>query len=145
MKLNKKQTILSDLKKQGARMTSVRSAVVEIFTKKKTPVSAGEILGELKKFGIRANKTTVYRELTFLVAGKIITPVSVDDAQKRYELVEEHHHHLVCQNCRRIEEVDFPEIEKLLSTIEKKLVKKKSFSKILHSLEFFGLCSKCTL
>lgn len=140
-----KQIILKNLKDKGARMTSVRSSLVEIFSRKKKPISAGEILEELKKYGLVVNKTTVYRELEFLLQGKVISQISLDDDQKRYELFEEHHHHLVCQNCRKIEEVEFVEIEKLLSSVEKKLLKKKSFSRILHSLEFFGLCSKCSL
>ncbi len=143
MKSNKKQTILNTLKEQGARMTSVRTCMIEIFSKKKNPVSAFEILEELKKYGLRVNKTTVYRELTFLLEGKVISQISLGEEQKRYELFEEHHHHLICQNCRRIEEIELESIEKLLSALEKKMKQKNKFSKILHSLEFFGICSKC--
>lgn len=139
-----KKTILENLKQQGARITSVRSTMIEIFTKKKHPLSATELLEELKHHGLKVNKTTVYRELTFLLEGKIITHVTIDSDQKRYELFEEHHHHLVCQNCRTIEEVDFPEIEELLGKVEKKLKQKNKFSKILHSLEFFGVCNTCS-
>lgn len=139
-----KTTILSTLKQQGARMTSVRSSMIDIFTHTHEPLSAVRILEELKKYKLKANKTTVYRELNFLLEGKIITSVSFDGDQKYYELLSDHHHHLICQNCRSVEEVDFSEIEDLLSKVEKKLKQKNKFSKILHSLEFFGLCKKCT-
>ena len=140
-----KVTILDTLKEQGARMTSVRRSMIEIFIKTHEPLSATFIVEELKKFKLKANKTTVYRELTFLLEGKIITPVTLSGDQKFYELLKDHHHHLVCQNCRTVEEVDFVEIENLLSKLEKKLKQKNKFSKILHSLEFFGLCNKCSL
>lgn len=138
-----KHLILSNLKQKGARLTNVRQNMVAIFSQTKTPLSAMDILQQLKKRKLTVNKTTVYRELTFLLQGKIITALALDREQKRYELLAEHHHHLICQNCRTVEEVDFPEIEKLLSSVEKKLKKKNKFSKILHSLEFFGVCSKC--
>ncbi len=143
MKSNKKQNILNTLKERGARMTSVRTCMIEIFSKKKNPVSAFEILEELKKYGLRVNKTTVYREIAFLLEGKVINQISLGEEQNRYELFEEHHHHLVCQNCRRIEEIESKEIEKLLLSVEKKMKQKNKFSKILHSLEFFGVCAKC--
>lgn len=139
-----KATILDTLKEQGARMTSVRRAMIEIFIKTHEPLAATSILEELKNYKLKANKTTVYRELTFLLEGKIITPVTLSGDQKFYELLKDHHHHLVCQNCRSVEEVDFPEIEGLLSKVEKNLKQKNKFSKILHSLEFFGLCAKCS-
>lgn len=140
-----KVDILDNLKEQGARMTSVRSAMVDIFTNTHEPLSAGEILEKLKKYKLKANKTTVYREITFLLEGKVITPVTFQASEKLYELLKDHHHHLVCQNCHSIEEVDFDEIEELLTKVEKKMKKKNKFSKILHSLEFFGVCQKCTL
>ena len=138
-----KVTILNNLKREGIRMTSIRSAMIDIFTKKHEPLSAVEILKMLGKYTLRVNKTTVYREITFLLESKIIVPVTLTADQKQYELLKEHHHHLVCQNCHAIEEVDFEEIEELLSKIEKKMKKKNKFSKILHSLEFFGVCEKC--
>lgn len=140
-----KVTILTTLKEQGARMTSVRKSMIDIFTRIHEPLTAVQILDELKTYTLKVNKTTVYRELNFLLEGKIITAVSFDGDQKHYELVTDHHHHLVCQNCRSVEEVEFSEIEELLSKVEKKLQQKNKFSKILHSLEFFGLCKKCTL
>ncbi len=136
--------ILSSLKDKGVRMTSVRQSMIDIFTTIHEPLSAGQILEELKKYKLKANKTTVYRELSFLQEGKIITSVVFDGDQKHYELLKDHHHHLVCQNCRIVEEVDFSEIEELLDKVEKKLKQKNKFSKILHSLEFFGLCAKCS-
>lgn len=139
-----KITVLDTLKQQGARMTSVRSAMVDIFTNTHEPLSASQILEMLKKYKIRANKTTVYREITFLLEGKVIVGVTLHGDQKMYELLKDHHHHLVCQNCHSIEEVDFDEIEELLTKLEKKMKKKNKFSKILHSLEFFGVCQKCT-
>jgi Fur family ferric uptake transcriptional regulator len=139
-----KITVLDTLKQQGARMTSVRSAMVDIFTNTHEPLSAGEILETLKKYKLKANKTTVYREITFLLEGKVIVPVTFQGGEKLYELLKDHHHHLVCQNCHSIEEVDFDEIEELLTNVEKKMKKKNKFSKILHSLEFFGVCQKCT-
>src|SRR3990167_4015653 len=47
--------------------------------------------------------TTVYRSLESLVGLGLVQAVDFGDGEKRYELVEpgEHHHHLVCQRCKR--------------------------------------------
>jgi len=36
------------------------------------------------------------------------------------------------------------EIENIFPSIEKKLKQKKKFTSITHTLEFFGLCQKCS-
>ena len=50
------------------------------------------------------------------------------------------HHHIVCVNCGEIKDIP---MEKDLAEEELKVIKKMGYKPIGHSLEFFGLCSKC--
>ncbi|OGH66584.1 MAG: hypothetical protein A3B90_00935 [Candidatus Magasanikbacteria bacterium RIFCSPHIGHO2_02_FULL_41_13] len=136
--------ILELLKQYGARLTKTRLAVLEIFFCDSHPFSVAEILASLKKQGIWVNKTTVYREMEFLLEKGIVSTVFLDEKHTKYELNLGHHHHLVCRNCGNIEEVEMKEIEDLFAVIEKKLKQKMKFTNISHSLEFFGLCNHCT-
>jgi Fe2+ or Zn2+ uptake regulation protein len=138
-----KQT-LELLKQHGARLTKTRLAVLEIFFRHSQPFSVAEILVSLKKQGIVVNKTTVYREMEFLLEKGIVTAVFIDEKHTKYELNLGHHHHLVCRNCGNIEEVEMKEIEDLFDVVEKKLKQKMKFTNISHSLEFFGICKKCS-
>ncbi len=138
-----KQT-LELLKQHGARLTKTRLAVLEIFFRHSQPFSVAEILVSLKKQGIVVNKTTVYREMEFLLEKGIVTAVFIDEKHTKYELNLGHHHHLVCRSCGNIEEVEMKEIEDLFDVVEKKLKQKMKFTNISHSLEFFGICKKCS-
>ncbi len=132
------------LRAGGERITPIRIALVEILSKSKVPRTPQELLAELDKNGFKANKTTVYRQLGTLQRFSIVHEVHFADRTKRYELVGEsgHHHHLVCLQCQRIEDVSFPtDLEKQ----EKAIWEKNKFKILQHSLEFFGTCKACQM
>ena len=90
------------------------------------------------------NKTTVYREIEFLVKQNIVKEIQFSERSKRYEIVmKDHHHHIVCKRCKQVEEISSDELESKLDLLEKEIFKVKNFQGINHSLEFFGTCYKC--
>jgi Fe2+ or Zn2+ uptake regulation protein len=71
----------------------------------------------------------------------VINEIEFGDGKKRYELISSHsyhHHHLVCNSCGIIEEVEFEE-NILLAQVNRK----SNFKIERHQLEFFGLCPNC--
>lgn len=131
---------LEELRKQGYRITNVRKALLLLLAKSKTPLSADEIREELKSKKLQVNKTTVYRELDFLKEQGITQEVEFGDKKKRYEILSSHHHHVVCVECKKVEDVN---LQSDLDAAEKKIAWQKNFKVLNHSLEFFGLCSEC--
>lgn len=136
------QDIISKLKENNNRITTARTNIIEIFTKSKIPLSAGEIIAKLVKIGINANKTTIYRELYFLMENKILREIDLMDGSKRYELFtnNDHHHHLICNKCKDIKCMPMPND---LDELEKKIAKASKFKITGHVLEFFGICNNC--
>ncbi len=134
--------IISKLRAGGERITPIRTALVEILSKSHEPRTPQELLAALAQKGFKANKTTVYRQLETLRRFSIVHEVYFADRTKRYELVSEsgHHHHLVCLQCQRIEDVSFPTD---LAEQEKAILKNHKFKVLQHSLEFFGVCKAC--
>ena len=134
--------IIQNLRAEGQRITPVRAAMIKILSKSAEPLTPQEILSALLRKKIRANKTTIYRQLEALKYSKIIYEVRLTDRTKRYELFSpgNHHHHLVCNVCKKIEDVSFPAD---LKTQEKIILKKNKFKVTDHSLEFFGTCLTC--
>ena len=127
---------LEDLKAKGFRITKARAAILELLVKSNAPISADEIV-----LGLGVNKSTVYRELDFLESQDLITDIRLDNAKNMYESKSKnHHHHLYCIKCKKIEEVD---MDKDLDSFEKKLEKDTKFKIKKHSLEFFGICLTC--
>jgi Fur family ferric uptake transcriptional regulator len=132
--------ILSDLKSKGHKNTKTREAIIEILVKSQTPLSVPEILEKLVIVSLKPNKTTLYREVDFLKKQDLVKEVEFGDGKKRYEISSEHHHHIICVNCHSIKDIP---MEKELNEKEMKIIKKLGYKPIGHSLEFFGLCSKC--
>ncbi len=122
------------------KITKVRSAMLALLAETSTPLSITEILLQLKKEDLSPNKTTIYRELEFLTNLGLVSDVDFGDGKKRYEESGEHHHHIICVNCKTIKDV---KMDKDLDEFSAKIAKQAGFKPVGHSLEFFGLCSKC--
>lgn len=139
--MNSVEKTLSYLKAKKHKITKVRSLIIEIIVSSPTPLSVGELLNMLEKVNLQPNKTTIYRELDFLLKQGIIREVDFGESKKRYEFSsEQHHHHVICIKCKKIEDVD---LDQDLSQYEDKIAQEKNFKIINHSLEFFGLCPNC--
>lgn len=108
-----------------------------------TPLSVPRILDELGCRGIVVNKTTVYRELEQLEKIGMVKSLLLQDRKQYFELAtRDHHHHFVCMECEKVEDILFDESDLLRQ--EALLTQRKGFSIFRHSLEFFGLCKLCS-
>jgi Fe2+ or Zn2+ uptake regulation protein len=135
--------LITALKNGGYKLTALRQKLIRHFTAQQQPASASELLATLHQAGLLVNKTSVYRELATLEKAQIIQAVQFDDRSVRYELAEtlgEHHHHLICRGCRRIEDVA---CNTALDHAETEIAKLYDFRVERHALEFFGLCAAC--
>ncbi len=121
-------------------MTVARRAVVGVLSRMPNPLSILDLLGHLKKEGLQPNKTTVYREISFLTAQGIVQEVQFTENTKRYEIVAHHHHHIVCTACKKIEDVV---LEGDVAAHEKKIARDRKYRDITHALEFYGICASC--
>ncbi len=135
-------TPLDHLKQNNFRLTRARRVLLDILSKDHGPHSVAYLLQALGEHGVKVNKTTVYRELTFLQSERLVRPIQLLDRGVRYELTaNEHHHHLVCVYCGEIDDVFF---EQDLHVQEKQITEEKKFEVYNHSLEFYGCCQKCS-
>lgn len=133
--------LYSHFRKKKLRMTSGRRGLIQVLSASPVPLSAPEILHRLRRVGVRVDKTTVYRELERWEKLGLIEKFRLADSEISYELKREHHHHLVCLNCEKVENVTLD--EKKLKMEEARARDEKNFLTLNHSLEFFGLCRTC--
>jgi Fe2+ or Zn2+ uptake regulation protein len=127
--------VSSIISTHNLRLTKSRQGILSILSKAESPVSVDILVSELNM-----NKTTVYREIETLTEKGIIVDVEFGDGKKRYELISEHHHHLICITCKRVSDIHLSED---LIHEEKTILQENKFKVLRHSLEFFGLCNKC--
>ncbi len=134
----------SALRTQGHKITKNRTAILEFLSHQDTPISADEILRHVQEEHQAVNKTTVYREIFFLLDKGFIHEVEFGDGKKRYEIAinRPHHHHIICVNCRAIQDIP---LDEEFENQEKKIEMTTGYKLSSHMLEFFGLCSSCQL
>jgi len=124
------------LREYGHKVTPARLAVLNIFARSKSPLAAEDVQKKLQ-----LDLVTVYRTLAVFEKSGILIRVNLGKDSAHYELARNHHHHIVCTNCDRVEDFRNEKVEKILASIVRRSSK---FIKIReHSLELFGLCSNC--
>ena len=130
----------SILKNVKLRVTPSRLAVLSFLNKANKPIDISEIIDWLNKFRIPTNKATVFRIMNTFTKKGITIQVQFQEGKKRYELKSRgDHHHLICENCGRVQDV----FDCVIPALEKKIAKSNNFIIKKHSLEFFGLCRNC--
>lgn len=121
-------------------MTEARKKIIRIFYNSKQPLSATEVLLNLKRDS-KSDKTTVYRQIEDLLKHGLIEEVRFAGKVRKYEIaLRDHHHHLVCLRCDRVVDV---EVSDDLKKFESQISKQKKFKVLRHSLEFLGYCNSC--
>ena len=136
----KTEEIVKKIREVGGRMTRVKLGLVEVVRNAERPLSVKEITLKLEERGVVTSRTTVYREVDFLVRNGLIVEVNLYPGEMYYELAGlAHHHHMVCEGCGRVERVD----ECGLMRAELELFKRTGFKVSRHFLGFYGLCVKC--
>lgn len=120
-------------------VTSQREAIVEQFLRTKDHVSIDELLVKVRKRQPKVGYATVYRTLKLLVDSGLAVERQFGDGQARYEVVGDHHDHLICMKCGIILEFEDDEIERLQDKIAERL---GNFTVIRHRHELYALCPK---
>lgn len=127
------------LRKSGSKATASRILVLRTLKKNKNPMSVQEVIDLLDK---QMDQATVYRIFKALKEKGLIRQIDLRHNHAHYEIAtDKEHHHLICTDCGRIEDVYDCEVKDAHSLI---LRHSKYFSKISqHALEFYGVCKVC--
>jgi Fur family ferric uptake transcriptional regulator len=120
-------------------VTAQREAIVEQFLRTRDHVSIDELLNKVRKRQPRVGYATVYRTLKLLVDSGLAVERQFGDGQARFEVVGDHHDHLICVKCGLILEFEDDEIERLQDRIAERL---GGFTVLRHRHELYGLCPK---
>ena len=129
-----------ELKGFNLKVTPARVAVLRFLESTNQPVDVNSIIDYLRQKDVDTNPATVFRMMHDFLQKGITQQIQFQEGKARYELSnKKHHHHLICTNCGKIEEVEGDFLQKM----EEDILKSKGFRVKSHSLEFFGLCSDC--
>jgi Fur family ferric uptake transcriptional regulator len=133
------QDLLSDL---GLNRTEIKTQLLVQLSKSKKPLSASELH---QKIGVEnCNISTIFRSLAQFQEKGLVRELNLGEDFFRFELINlenehHHHHHVRCRDCG-----DIKLIENCDLSIFEKMISRMGFRQMEHTLEFTGICSKCS-
>ena len=127
--------------KEGLRYTQQRQSIWNEICATDEHRDAEEIYLSLRNEGMSVSRATVYRTIDVLVKNNLVRKLELGDGRARYEhkMDLEHHDHLICVQCGKIEEFMDETIEEIQETIVNDL----GFKLIRHIHQLFILCDEC--
>ena len=138
--ISKSGTISDRLRTRGYRLTPQRMMIVSAIENSPDHISAEEIYAQVAASYPHVNISTVYRTLDLLKKLNLVYEIDLGEGRVRYHAEESgHHHHLVCQKCNRVIDID----EATLSELRDVLLRDYDFCAELRHVGIFGLCCDC--
>ena len=133
-------TTIEELKSTGLKATVPRLKIMELFQKgPQRHMGAEDIFRQLLEERSDIGLATVYRVLTQFEQAGLLCRSSFENGKAVYELNDgEHHDHLVCLDCGKVEEFYDAEIEKRQHEIARTM----GFSIADHALSLYAQCTK---
>jgi Fur family transcriptional regulator, ferric uptake regulator len=132
------------LRRTRQRYTRGRQQLVELLVENGRPVT----IPELMDLGAAQSQSSLYRNLAILEQCGAVERLTSTDDVARYELTEalsEHHHHVVCSVCGRIDDVVLPPaIERSLAAAAAEAHEQRGYLIDSHRLELVGTCGSCS-
>jgi len=122
-----------------SRKSSQRDTILRIVKNTDSHPGADWIYEEVKKEIPNISMGTIYRNLRFLVEIGEVKEINIPGTPSRFDGSTSDHHHLVCEKCGRIFDLD----DSTECDMEAKIFQKTGFKTKVQYLKFIGLCSDC--
>ena len=133
-------THVEELKSSGLKATLPRIKILEVFQQaERRHMTAEDVFKALLADGSDIGLATVYRVLMQFEQAGLLSRSNFESGKAVFELNEgQHHDHLVCLNCGRVEEFFDPEIE----ARQRAVAETRGFQLQEHSLALYANCTK---
>lgn len=131
-----KESIIKKMEEKEVQASYQRIKILEYLMKHRTHPTVDDIYKGLSDEIPTLSKTTVYNTLKVLVDKKIVSLVTTEEDETRYDYSEEKHLHFKCKQCGEIYDI-FHQCE---------ILKKNEIDGHLideHHIYFRGICREC--
>ncbi len=130
-----------ELREAGLKATLPRVKILEIMERSQVRhLSAEDIYKALLDEGEDVGIATIYRVLTQFESAGLVTRHHFEGGISVFELNHgEHHDHILCIRCGKVEEF----VDEVIEQRQKDIAKKSGFSMTDHSLNIYGICKDC--
>ena len=129
------------LKDAGLKITAPRLKILQLLESTSVRhVSAEDVYKLLLENGEEIGLATVYRVLTQFEDAGLVARHHFEGGHSVFELSpDQHHDHIVCVKCGKVEEFNDVEIERR----QKMIAESPGFELTDHDLNMYGLCPVC--
>jgi Fur family ferric uptake transcriptional regulator len=131
---------VEELKSSGLKATLPRIKILEVFQRSdRRHLTAEDVFKALLGDGADIGLATVYRVLMQFEQAGLLLRSNFESGKSVFEINEgQHHDHLVCLSCNRVEEFYDPAIE----ARQKEIAVERGFELQEHSLALYARCTK---
>jgi Fur family transcriptional regulator, ferric uptake regulator len=126
----------------GHRRGGARTSIIELLDEQSCALSAAEIQEQLQRRGREASRASIYRVMEELESIGLLARVEVGQGTTRFEPARgaaDHHHHLVCERCGRLEPFSDDGLERAIERVSERLALDVSE----HEIVLRGACRSC--
>ncbi len=132
--------LIEALDRAGYRLTEPRRVMAGLVADQQGHFTAADIVDDARSRRLGIGRATIFRSLDLFEELGVVERLDLPSGDHAYVPCDPiHHHHVVCSNCGRTEEVDDPGIE----VVTRSIGRRTGFLIDSHRLELFGLCPAC--
>jgi Fur family peroxide stress response transcriptional regulator len=129
----------AECRKRGLAVTVQRRTVFEALSARRDHPTADQVYDAVKGRIPGLSRTTVYRVLEALVDAGFARKVHHSGGVARFDPTTHRHHHLVCEACGRLVDLD----DAAVPTLRLPEARGSGFRIKDYSVSFLGLCGAC--
>jgi Fur family ferric uptake transcriptional regulator len=136
------ETALERLRETTGRSGEARRVVVELLGRQDCCLSAQDVHDRVRAEGARIGIASVYRTLDGLDGLGLVQRVDLGDGVYRFERADPrgaHHHHLVCDDCGKVE----PFADQALEAAIVSVAGGRGYEVAAHDVVLRGACGDC--
>jgi Fur family peroxide stress response transcriptional regulator len=134
-----RKTTEEALREQGLSLTTQRRIILQELSQRNDHPTAEQLYESVRERLPGLSKATVYRVLDTLVQAGAAHKVFHPGAMARFDPMTDRHHHLTCEKCGKLVDVDASSIQ----DISLASVQVSGFAVTDYTINFTGLCAGC--
>lgn len=130
-----------ELRKAGLKVTLPRVKILQILeSSEERHMSAEDVYKALRDADEDVGLATVYRVLTQFETAGLVMRHHFEGGHSVFEMTpDDHHDHIVCTKCGKVEEF----YDEIIERQQEKAAKSLGFRITDHSLYLYGVCGEC--
>lgn len=135
------QPLVDAIDGAGYRLTEPRRAVADLIAAREGHFTANDLIEDARAREMGIGRATIFRALDMFTELEVLERIDLPNGDHAYVPCEPrvHHHHIVCEICGRVTEVEDLGLGAAIDEIQRRT----GWQVDSHRLELFGRCPEC--